>query len=225
MKEWPVGLSVLLFTLLALAVGIFVLPGQEFEAPRNLLPWQIERLDGERVRVFGLVPGESAIVTAERRFGVDAEISLFASPEGRYAAEGYFDETGLAGLRAKVVLAADLDQATLAAMYGRGLRISKLGSGARRVTLAPDDLEQVRQAPIASITYLPRAKLDAELLEKRFGMPAEKVVESGEGVEHWLYPELGLDIAVSESGREVFQYVAPQAFDRLVRPLFESPTL
>jgi hypothetical protein len=38
------------------------------------------------------------------------------------------------------------------------------------------------------------------------------------GVEHWLYPEKGLDLMLNDSGKEVLQYVAPREFATLARP-------
>jgi len=36
-----------------------------------------------------------------------------------------------------------------------------------------------------------------------------------------LYPELGLDIALSDKGRAVLQYVSPKEFSGLITPLLE----
>jgi hypothetical protein len=46
----------------------------------------------------------------------------------------------------------------------------------------------------------------------------ERIAE-GPGVNHWLYPEKGLDIVVSDDGKEVLQYVAPRDFRQPVAPL------
>ena len=45
-------------------------------------------------------------------------------------------------------------------MYERGLRISQLESGGKKVKLDPADVETLLNRPIRSITYLPQARLE-----------------------------------------------------------------
>jgi hypothetical protein len=111
------------------------------------------------------------------------------------------------------------DDRTLAPMYERGLRISQLGSGAKKVKLDPADIETLAARPIAAITYLPWKSLDAEIVDKRFGPPAEKRVEQQTGVTHWLYPDKGMDLAMDKNGGVVIQYVNRDDYARLIAPL------
>jgi hypothetical protein len=106
----------------------------------------------------------------------------------------------------------------LSAMFDRGLRLSTLPSGVRKVELASEDVAQLASAPIVHITYIPGPDLDEPLLLARFGEPAQRLPE-GEAVVHWLYPDKGLDIAVNRDGREMLQYVAPARFGEVVQPL------
>lgn len=212
-------LTVFIGTLLAVALAVF-LPGREPPEPVDL-PWQIEVTADGGSRVLGVSLGETPLRRFERRVGEEAKINLFAAPDGSKVVEGFFENVTLSGLRAKVVATAELTPEELEAIYGRGVRIATLGSGTRKVTLASDDLAYVRAAPVAALTYLPRSNLAPEVVEKRFGEPARKVAEAGEEgpVVHWLYPENGLDIAVSAERKEVLQYVRPDRFERLVAPL------
>lgn len=210
-------ISVLLGTLILIVLGIFVLPGHEADGPGRM-PWQIEPVNGT-IRVFDLTLGESTLADAEASIGEEAEVSLFRTPEGEIDVEAYFNEVTMGGLKSKIVLAMGLSEAEREAIYNRGIRIATMGSGTRKVTLASEDQRLVRRSPISSLTYLPRIDLDPELLVKRFGEPSRRIEEPEEEAVHWLYPEIGLDIAVHEKGREVFQYVPPLEFDRLARPL------
>lgn len=121
-------------------------------------------------------------------------------------------------------MAIDVPQSQLNDMFDRGVRIATLGSGTRKVTLSSADAQTVRSLPITSITYLPAINLSAELVEKRFGLPTEKLADPSSDAVHWLYPELGVDIALSEENREVIQYVQPANFAALVAPLKQSST-
>jgi len=219
MRERYLFLGVLGFSLLAIAVAIFI-PGRQDHRP-EMLPWAISVHEDGTTTVFGLRLGHSTLGEAEQLFQTELELILFQSPQGRRVAEGYFDGVTLSGLAAKLVLVAGLSEEDLQGMFERGLRIATMGNGSRKVTLHPDDLARLRATPIAGITYLPRAHLDEALVEKRFGVPAQKVSEPGGDVVHWLYPERGLDVAVSAGGKEVLQYVAPRDFSRLMAPLLE----
>ncbi len=188
----------------------------------QFLPWHIEPTAQGSIRVFGLTLGESTLQTAENLFQGGAKVSLFVSPEGKYKVEAYFDKVILGGFSAQLVMVMALSQDQQAAMFQRGARVSNLGGGRKKVTLAGEDLQAVFAAPVASIAYLTRARLDDDLLLKRFGEPAKRIREPKNNTMHWLYPKLGLDIALSDKGRAVLQYVSPKEFSGLMAPLLEQ---
>lgn len=185
----------------------------------QFLPWQIEPTAEGSIRVFGLTLGESLLQDAEDLYHGGAKVSLFVSPESQYRVEAYFDKVILGGFGARLVMVMALSQEQQAAMFQRGARVSNLGDGRKRVTLAGDDLQTVFATPISSITYLTRVPLDDELLRKRFGEPAQRIHEAENKTTHWLYPGLGLDVALHDKGRAVLQYVAPKQFAELIAPL------
>ena len=217
--------GVVAITLLALGVAFF-LPSSAPQGPLYL-PWQIEKTASGSTRVFGLELGSSTLGEARQRFQESFEVSMFANDDGKKVVEVYFDTIALSGLRARVVLVMALTAEQLNGFYERGVRIATMGSGNRKVTLADSDLQALLALPIASLTYIPRSNLDADVVLARFGHPAERIREtdSKEGIEHWLYPLQGLDIAVHEKGREVLQYVQPARFELLRKPLLEKGAL
>ncbi len=217
-----VFLSVLGFTILALAAGIYLSSFKQVETEHAGFPWQIEQLDSGYTRVFHLVIGQSTLGDAQQLFKEIPEISLFVPKQSKAVIEAFFSEVKIAGLKSKMVMAIDISDKEIEAMYNRGLRIATLGSGTRKVTLTDEDVVKVKRSPIASITYLPKVNLDAELLVNRFGQPAEKRADVESDAVHWLYPELGVDIALSEKNKEVILYVMPSKFDAIVKPLKET---
>ncbi len=212
-----VFLSVLIVSILAVVIGI-LLPGQPIEQRVNL-PWQVESTADGASRVFGLVLGTSTLQDAQQVFQEEAELSMFSSDDGKQVVEGFFNQLTLSGLRAKMVVALDYSEQELTGIFDRGARVSTMGSGKRKVSLSGEDKTAAMQTPIASITYLPKVNLDAAIVEKRFGLPAEKIKEQGTDIEHWLYPDKGLDIALSDEQKDVLQYTLPSQFDNLVAPL------
>lgn len=215
-------LKVLALTLVALVIGIMVLPGHPPEEGRNM-PWQVETDGQGGSTVFGITLGVTTIHELQERVQEQAEVTLFVAPDGDKSLEVYFQRSRLGGLSAKLVLTTVLDQETLAEMYARGLRVSTQGDGTRKVTLAHEDLLRVQQAAIGSISYLPALNLDPALVEKRFGKPARRIVDKKAKATHWLYPEMGLDLLMSDEAKELLQYVRPGDFERLLAaPLRES---
>lgn len=217
MKERYLILLVLGSIALLLAAAL-LLPGREDHRP-ELLPWVIETHADGSSTVLGVHLGASTLADAERLLREEVELTLFKSPAGRIGVEGYFDSVNLSGLLGKLVVEVAANDSALDGMFVRGVRIAKLGDGSRKVSLHPDDEAALRVSPIVSLTYLPRSRLNEDLVRSRFGEPREKIAEQGGDSVHWLYPASGLDIALSNQGKAVLQYVAPRDFARLLAPL------
>lgn len=213
--------KIILYVLSAAVLGfmaMMLLPGREGD-PNPKLPWDVA-VDAEgQVTVFTLTLGRSTLADARRLFGdEEGEINLFAQTGSDYVVEAYFERVYLSGLRADFVITIDVGPDTATAMYDRGLRISQLPSGSKKVKMAPNDLDQIADLPIRHITYLPAARLDEDLIESRFGAPEEKVTEES-GITHWLYSHRGLDIGRDTDGSVVIQYLNPEDFRRALESL------
>jgi hypothetical protein len=202
-------------------VGVMLLMPPTIDDGTEGLPWRATLGSNGRTQVFGFTIGETPLAEVRRVFEEDGTLSLFHNPghPDPFAVEAYFEQIYLQSLRADFVLTLDLDQATLGQMYDRGLRISQLESGAKKVKLDPRDAEALANRPIRTIAYLPQARLPEPLLERRFGKPLERRTEPKTGIVHWLYPARGMDIARDPKGKIVIQYVNPADFDALLAPL------
>lgn len=211
-----------LFSVVAISMVIilasFLVPVSK-QAHDQFLPWQIEPTADGSIKVFGLILDKSTLDDAEKLFQGGAKVSMFSEQGGQYKVEAYFDKVVLGGFSAKLVMVMALSQEQMAAMFGRGTRIGNLGGGKKKVTLAADDLKTVFSSPIRSLAYLTRARLDEEMLSKRFGEPEQRLQEPESGTTHWLYPALGVDVALSNEGYAVLQYISPQRFSDLMAPL------
>ena len=206
---------------IALAVAsismLLMLPEPARQTP-DTLPWNITHPTPGTSRVFGITLGQSPLNELERVFHEQAAVSLFKAGDGKMLVEAFFDELNLNGLKAKFVLTIAVPPEELEGIFNRGLRMNSTSSG-KRITLAADDLARVRQAPVASLTYLPNVRLEEDIIAKRFGEPAQRVRENKTGVIHWLYPQHGLDIALGGKEKPLLQYVAPKDFEQLRAPL------
>jgi len=218
----------IVLSVLAVAVlgflGVILLMPASIQDDTIRLPWRIEQDIAGHTQVFGFTIGETTLTEVRELFGDDGKVNLFQDParEDIYGVEAFFEQIHLQRLRADFVITLDVDQSTLADMYERGLRISQVGSGSRKIKLDPVDVETLASRPIRGISYLPKARLDNELIEQRFGVPSLRLTEPKTGVEHWLYPERGVDIARDRNGNVIIQYVNPDDFEQLLRPLEDA---
>jgi hypothetical protein len=220
----------MILTVLGIAIfgffGIWLLIPENIDDEIPRYPWLVERDQSGRTQVFGFTLGETTLGEIREFFREEGEINLFArldtngKPVG-YAVETYFEQIYLNRLRADFVITLEADRTTLESMYERGLRISQLGSGAKKVKLDPADVEILLSVPIRSITYLPWKSLDAEIIQNRFGTPAEKRTEPETRVTHWLYPDKGMDVGIDPDGGVVVQYVNRDRFGEILAPLDE----
>ena len=214
-----IALSVLGFALLAIAILLVIPTGKP--TSKRLLPWKVEVLTNGSSKVLGITLGQSTMEDARKIFQDDWEVNLFVSPENDISVEGYFNRLFISGLKADLVLPLSLDQKTKEEMLKRGARISQLGDGTKKVSLASADMSTIDTATIQQLTYIPAANLKGELIENLFGKPESIIKVEKSGVEHWLYPEIGLDVLLDPNGKEVFQYVMPSRFDEVKKPLLE----
>jgi hypothetical protein len=214
-----VFLGVLVFSIVAVIVGVFLMPGRPVGEMH--LPWQVEITPEGNSRVFGVEIGRSTLAETSHIFKELPEVTLFEQKDGKRVVEAYFDNVDISGLRARVVLVMDLNAEELAGMYQRGERLANMGGGRHKVTLSAEDMHTLQQTRFSSLSYIPRHNLNAALVKSRFGEPVERIAESTGKVVHWLYPKKGLDVAINPDAKEVLQYVKPSRFELLRRPLRE----
>ena len=211
-----------LFLIIAVIVLSALLRSGEKPAvqPVEGLPWQIEILPNGETRVFGLIPARSTLDDARGRFGMDMEIAVIAAPGEPGSLEAYSSSVTTGMIMGRMILVADVDRETVTRLRQRAIKSMHMDSSTRKYILRPDDLALAWRAPIAGITFIPAVSLDEQTVLGRFGAPSERI-RVDERVEHFLYPEMGLDLALDSKGKEVLQYVAPRQFARLREPLIK----
>jgi hypothetical protein len=196
---------------------LLMLPDNSVNTPETL-PWNISHPTPDTTRAFGVTLGQSSLGEAEKVFKEQSEISLFKPTDSKMAVEAFIEEVNFNGLKAKIVMTIAMPNEELQGMFERGLRMNSTPSG-KRITMTYDDLIRVRNAPVASLTYLPNVRLEDAIIAKRFGLPAQRVRETKSGVIHWLYPQHGLDVALSDTEKPILQYLSPKDFELLRSPL------
>lgn len=192
---------------------------QENNQPKeDIYPWQITLLPDGKTRVFGITLTESTLNDAVALFGRDYKIGLFETPNQPLSIEAYFNEVTKGGISGKFVLTLEASQEEMAALLQKAIKRKVLESGARRYTLTAETNMTLAQKRIASMSYIPYINLDEEIIRKRFGEPAERIIVDKQR-QHLLYPDLGLDLVLDDDGKELLQYVVPAKFEQLRQPL------
>lgn len=220
--------KIIIVVTLALAVaGYFLLEPAptDTEAPSNL-PWQIE-LDSEgRSRVFGITLESTTVAQMIERLGQDHELAIISDNNDQSGLEVYFSHFAAGPIKGKLIARIQADSQTLNTMQASASRKSYTSSGSRKFMLNEQDLERIRQWPVDSLSFIPSANLDEAIILSRFGEPDQRI-HTEAGIQHFLYTNKGLDIALSEDTKELLQYVAPRNFNQLLAPLqnIEPPTI
>ncbi|MDD3518383.1 MAG: hypothetical protein PHQ14_08545 [Chromatiales bacterium] len=203
-RFWIVG------ALLLAALVLYWVGTRERETQFVDLPWQIEVLPDDRVRVFGVTLGETPLMDLAPRFGVP-EFGVFAQTDGRLSLEAYFGTVSIGPFQAGLLAVMSAEPETLDRYVAETTNVRPMPSGARRYELTEENVREVVRMPVTELVYVPRARYEAALVEQRFGAPAERVVVDEQRT-YWLYPDRGLALMLNGDGRDLLHYVRPRAF-------------
>lgn len=214
----------LLYTLLALpalALLMWWLGGTPRHTEYRDLPWQVEAApDGRTSRVFGVTLGESPLSDLREKFRLFPSLGLFVLPDGSRTLEAYFGSVKLGPFEANLVALLDADEALVDRIMADGVGNKPMPSGARRLELSEANTEAALALPVRELSYVPRARYDADSALLRFGEPAQRLPVP-DGRQYWLYPDMGLVLMLNDKGRDMLHYSPPADFtsvrDRLLR--------
>lgn len=199
-------------------------------------PWSIATTASGGSRVFDLSLPGTTLGEARGRWGDELQLAVIVAPriaavagpadvdsgrlpaDPRRSLEGYVEKFQSGGIAGRLLLTFDADASTLA-RWAETLPGEPTESGARRHALRGTPLDEASSAALVGVSLIPQAQLDEAIVSARFGTPARRIRENAR-LEHWLYPGVGLAVALDAEGKEVLQYVAPAEFERrLAEPL------
>lgn len=186
--------------------------------PLVSMPWQIEAHDDGTSTVFGITLEKTTADELINQLGIDHEIAIISDQQDNSGLEIYYGYFTTGPIKGKLIARVTADNDTLYDMQKRAIKSEYIDTGSRKFVLATEDLEQIKNWTIHSLSLVPTANLDEEVILSRFGGEAQRI-QSQEGVEHFLYPGKGLDVTLYSEGKELLQYVAPRSFSLLSEPL------
>lgn len=185
------------------------------------LPWQILNFDDGSSEVFGIRLGHTTLEDALAVIGKDSESAIVIDQQNHASMESYISHYKAGPLQGKLVLVVDIPDSQLQQMIQNLEHGDYMASGARKLLPTDADWEVAKKTSLASISFIPGINLDEDIITNRFGKASQQL--NSEEVAHFLYPDKGLDIALSENGKEVLQYIAPRQFHKLSQPLLNNP--
>lgn len=219
--------TIALITLAALALSaLFVWLGSGHAPDDSAPPWQVRTFEDGGSQVLGLRLGPRASTLGDARQRLagtrdDLQIAVIASAGEPGALEAYQDNASAGGITGKVIVSVALGASDVQRLKESAVKSEPLESGGRRYSLPANEIAALLSQPISAITFIPAAQLDEAMVAQRFGPPAQRI-RGNEHLEHWLYPTVGLSLALDAKGKEVLQYVAPTQFGQLRDPLLKA---
>lgn len=208
-KGIPVSLMILGLAIVLTATFILI-PPQRDEVQDKLLPWNSHFNAENRLETLGLTINRSTANDAKAIFGDDAEVKLFShKDESDKTAEVYFPSIHIGTIRGAIALTLDVTAERLEEIYSQGIQTTVTQTGNRQVTPNTENIEFLLQQPIKQVTLLPKKHLTERAVKMRFGEP-QRIEKQSDGLDHWFYPEKGLELIIDPEGPEALQYY-PQA--------------
>lgn len=211
MKERYVIISILSLALTVFA-GLFIFTlGSDI--PKNQsMPWESHVNEHQQTVVFDLVMGSDRVIDAARIFGVEIQASLFEDVDGGKQLEAYFSNTKVGGISAGIILNLAIKDESMVELNTHIDEIMMMPSGVKKTTFLPIGDRVISSLVINSLSFVPKADLDEQVIKKLFGQPdrieVESAIDNGgdNGGSYWYYPNKGLRIIIGTEQKEIFEF-------------------
>jgi len=195
-----------LFIAVGLTVILMFMPPSRMELPETALPWKSQYNADNQLEALGLVLNKNTALDAQQFFGDDIEVKVCSQKdETQKSAEIFFGNVTFSNIRGTVALGITADEEALNQIYSRGTKTTVTALGNREVTPLKADALSLMQKPIRLITLIPKKQLTERAIKMRFGDP-QRIEKQSDGIDHWFYPEKGLEILLDHEGPEALQY-------------------
>lgn len=212
-----------------LFVGAFAYFGLPMFAPRMENPtkelfWETSISESKELKVFGLVLNESNFEKAIETFGNRVNLTLYETDSGDQL-EGYFRETQVGPFVGRMAFSLNGNAKAMAEVKA-SVEAEKAPMSRKNSYKVTTELAKLfMQDTVFSLAFIPtHVVLTPDDIKSRFGEPSEIFDERDErgktSVQHYLYPEKGIDVSLSTEKRSVIQYISPRFFEeKVVAPL------
>lgn len=198
------------------AMMIAVIGQHEPTTQLDSLPWEVDRLENGSLRVFGLTLGKTSIQDANQIFASFADTRLQVTTDTHeyqeYQLLAIYDDLIISGLVAQIKLTYLLEPSDLQQIYRsvkptqtKKAELKTLKEEAGLYSVSNDIEMKYLSKPVSSITYIPSIDYGLETIRQNFG-PATEEKQVNDDLQLWRYPEMGLEIYISQSSLDQFIY-------------------
>ena len=204
------GLPIFWLTLIGSVIGFVIILLISMPEPKDVdqtqLPWNAHYDETNKLHALGLIIGKSTLEDAMALYGKDVEIKIFSNKdESNKSLEAFFPVMYIGSIKAGLALSLEAPYQAIEEAYSNGKTITVTTNGEREVELYTADAVSFFKTPISSATLVPRKNLTDRAISMRFGEPDFKEVQS-DGLDHWFYNELGLELIIDNEGPEALQF-------------------
>lgn len=186
------------------------------------LPWQIDSGPTGNPVVFRLEVGRSTLKDMIGHLHSFPEVAVFAQENGKRTLEAYFGTQRVGLFEAKFIAELQADDAQLDRFQQQHGKREGMASGQWKYSLSEADTRLASDLLIQKLIYLPMIDYEPDIVNARFGEPAERLPATREGVEYWFYPQHSLAILMNAKGGEILYYTTPGQFAALRQSLLEA---
>ena len=198
------AISITLITAAVLTLIVLLIPAKKSPAP---VPWQVEIMSDSFPRVLNLHLKNSSYRDAQTQFHDYGDIALFTDANKAPSLEVYFNSINIAGLSAKIILTLAVTEQEITFLLAHSQKSTLQASGARKHEVASQDIANLLDKPIESLSYIPAVRLDKKTVKFRFGEPEKINIENKEETKQvWYYPAIGLTVFIRDKEKTLFQF-------------------
>lgn len=209
-RKFPVFWSLFLGSIAVFALLLLFQPERDAIDHKHL-PWNAHIDEAGKLHALGLTLQQSTLKQAMSLYGKDVEVKIFSEKdESNKSLEAYFPVIYIGSIKAALALRIEASEAEIDSAYSNGKKTTVTTSGGREVELYSSDVARFFDSPISSLTLIPRKNLTERAIDKRFGTPDKTEIQS-DGLAHWFFYDLGLELIIDKEGPEALQYAMPIA--------------
>jgi len=197
--------TLLIFLMIGCALMVLVIGGKRFESHPEYMPWNIDIVLNDNIRVFGITLGKTRIQDANQILASFADTRLVKNKNDLQLIAMY-DELNMGGLIAEIDLLYDLDKKKLIELEKSAKQDDDLN-----IMHLPEDIEMnLLTTVVSKLIYKPSVDFEIDIILQRFG-PATHEEKVNKNVERWSYPDFGLEIVINKLGPDRFIYSSIQS--------------
>ncbi len=185
--------------------------------------WNATVNEQGQLSVLGVTIDQTTLKEATKILNSHSEQALFISPKNsdkKPVIEAFFPKMPDGS---KMILNLTASDELIEKIINSAYNPMAFPSGNIKFKIAEEHMQVIKTLKVSSMTAIPRIKITPKMLINQFGTPEQQVLDGD--IMHNLYPQIGLDAILDQSGEVMLQFVAPDSFQKILTSLGVTPDL